>query len=335
MLRYFSHLQHDRNVFSSPTKYMCFFSFVPSCCKGASLMNYLFFCPVQFWWTADNVTPGTTCILTRKFLQMSWTRKENAPPDCVVSPYNVTTKLSSKEEGDETFWSGQSWILLRTLVIYQWCWHFHCISVEWLHLIVAELVFFFTWLHYRFRCCSPLRASYFALLTGHWVSLNLLFVHFVHCSLLIIDTHCKTCFRLPYQSMFFSFLLLFNMKFLKRINRRLNDVFGSVSGKWAFFFFIFGSFLIFQVTFPNCFAYFPCSVWYLQKIFTTVELQQFWHTLFTSSLPPSFSHPFSWFSNLPVEPLFIFFFLFPLLTSVFPLAGVSQCLLRQLKEALE
>ena len=71
---------------------------------------------------------------------------------------------------------------------------------------------------------------------------------------------------------------------------------------------IFGSFLIFQVTFPNCFDYFPCSVWYLQKIFTTVELQQFWHTLFTSSLPPlSFSHPFSWFSNLPVEPLFIFF----------------------------
>ena len=30
---------------------------------------------------------------------------------------------------------------LRTLVIHQWRWHFHCISVKWLHLIVAELVF--------------------------------------------------------------------------------------------------------------------------------------------------------------------------------------------------
>ena len=39
---YFVHFHNDQNVFSSPTKYMCVFSFVPSCCEGPSLMNYLF-----------------------------------------------------------------------------------------------------------------------------------------------------------------------------------------------------------------------------------------------------------------------------------------------------
>ena len=39
---FFVHFHVDQNVFSSPTKYMCVFSFVPSCCEGPSLMNYLF-----------------------------------------------------------------------------------------------------------------------------------------------------------------------------------------------------------------------------------------------------------------------------------------------------